>query len=521
MKRILMFLAVAALGIGVSGLAVLAFRDVFFPKPVEQELTQTKSMLRNVFEKNKELSTEVQDLTQKHAEFLKEMSEKEKELSMIKEKMEKQVAYVKTLTKQGARLQEEVSKKPIQRDHERPRGSEAVGMVYPPVARGGGQEPVVVPSPDAAKKMEEALEQVDAEAGGSLETEFEEETPAPAPAPSAVPVAVSPAPSPSAVAASPVPAKHEAIQKEYKPTRQAEPSGMIYPSRSEGRPKIDVKVVGKIEKEEPVKPVPAVAVPDKTEPLFTPEQQALLDELKREIEGPETLPMPAASALPVPSPVKQPVKAVEPVKPFVPEPSRDGGMTPEKAQVYEEEFASFKKQIQELREERIQAEEDWKEKMAELEKKVTEEKPSDTKAQMEKQLDQLQDKSNELAKKVSNIKGESQKDRVDYLYNLGVAYTQGGMYEDAAEMYEKVLIIDPNDAGSHYNLGILYDEHLGKADEGIKHYEAYIKLSKDPEKQRMVQTWIRLSRYDVTKRRESYFNSISEAAKKLLVTTPD
>ena len=62
-------------------------------------------------------------------------------------------------------------------------------------------------------------------------------------------------------------------------------------------------------------------------------------------------------------------------------------------------------------------------------------------------------------------------------------------------------------------------EELSQTLEGIKSSEA--KNKELGEKRRTVETWIRLSQYEVDKRREGYVESAVKAVKHLVFTTPD
>lgn len=82
------------------------------------------------------------------------------------------------------------------------------------------------------------------------------------------------------------------------------------------------------------------------------------------------------------------------------------------------------------------------------------------------------------------------KDRATFYYNLGVVYSQYNLYSEASEVLKKAILLDPEDAASHYNLAILYDDHLDKKDKAVEHYEAYLKLAPDTKKRMEVENWI-------------------------------
>jgi tetratricopeptide (TPR) repeat protein len=55
-------------------------------------------------------------------------------------------------------------------------------------------------------------------------------------------------------------------------------------------------------------------------------------------------------------------------------------------------------------------------------------------------------------------------------YNLGLAYYNKGMLDEAISEYKKTLTIDPNHTEAHYNLGLAYD-NKGMIDEAISEYK--------------------------------------------------
>jgi len=122
----------------------------------------------------------------------------------------------------------------------------------------------------------------------------------------------------------------------------------------------------------------------------------------------------------------------------------------------------------------------------------------------EKDSEQLKRKINRLEseKKIQEIRIEElketlasnqerlKKEKVLFHYNLGVAYTQAGDYEAAISEYEKALKIDPDDANSHYNLGIIYDDYRKDPQKAIAHYQRFLELNPDFEDYYEVQIWI-------------------------------
>jgi tetratricopeptide (TPR) repeat protein len=146
--------------------------------------------------------------------------------------------------------------------------------------------------------------------------------------------------------------------------------------------------------------------------------------------------------------------------------------------------------------------------------------------QLEARLEELNtkgktSKSNdhpESSKLEKNMGSAKQSDRVTFLYNLGVAYTYAGLYDSAARMYEKVLELKPDDASTHYNLGILYEEHLNQLKRGIKHYNTFLALSNDAEKNRVVRDWLYMAQRRVNQHGQSRAESARAALEHTFLT---
>lgn len=75
-----------------------------------------------------------------------------------------------------------------------------------------------------------------------------------------------------------------------------------------------------------------------------------------------------------------------------------------------------------------------------------------------------------------DVKQVVDKQNRDAHYNMAVTFARDGKYRDAEREYLAALSLDPNDADSHYNLGILYDEQLSDPKRAATHYRQYLKL---------------------------------------------
>lgn len=78
----------------------------------------------------------------------------------------------------------------------------------------------------------------------------------------------------------------------------------------------------------------------------------------------------------------------------------------------------------------------------------------------------------------------------DMHYNLGVVLTKQGMFKNAIGEFEEALRIRQDDADSHYNLAVLYDEKMKDDKNSLVHYKAYLKLRPNAEDAEKVRKWI-------------------------------
>lgn len=95
-----------------------------------------------------------------------------------------------------------------------------------------------------------------------------------------------------------------------------------------------------------------------------------------------------------------------------------------------------------------------------------------------------------LQAKISQLEQTLNKERASYHYNLAVIHTNANQFDDAIKEYEEVLKVSPDDADSHYNLGILYEEYLKDKQKAIEHYQRYVGLRPDAEDIDDVKVWI-------------------------------
>lgn len=82
-----------------------------------------------------------------------------------------------------------------------------------------------------------------------------------------------------------------------------------------------------------------------------------------------------------------------------------------------------------------------------------------------------------LEKKVIKTAAAIKKERGVYHYNLGVAYAQAKLYDEAITEYEKSLEFDPDNADACYNLGMLYEAAESDLEKAVINYKKYLELN--------------------------------------------
>ncbi len=80
--------------------------------------------------------------------------------------------------------------------------------------------------------------------------------------------------------------------------------------------------------------------------------------------------------------------------------------------------------------------------------------------------------------------------RADLYYNLGVEYLKTGQYAFAVKAFKESLRLDPKDAFSCYNLGVLYEDYLKEKKQALEYYRKFLKLAPNAEEAPEVKRWI-------------------------------
>jgi len=66
-----------------------------------------------------------------------------------------------------------------------------------------------------------------------------------------------------------------------------------------------------------------------------------------------------------------------------------------------------------------------------------------------------------------------------FLYNLGVAYAQGGLYDEALDLFNDSLALEADNPDAHYNLALIYETVKMDNNRAITHLKEYIKSVPD------------------------------------------
>ncbi|MDD5653432.1 MAG: tetratricopeptide repeat protein [Candidatus Omnitrophica bacterium] len=92
--------------------------------------------------------------------------------------------------------------------------------------------------------------------------------------------------------------------------------------------------------------------------------------------------------------------------------------------------------------------------------------------------EQVSQASNRLRQRINQVR-EVKKDRqmLNLLYyNLGLNDTMAVNFDGAIKAFEEAVDLDPKDADSFYNLGLLYSAFRQSPSKAVRYYEQYLKL---------------------------------------------
>jgi len=77
----------------------------------------------------------------------------------------------------------------------------------------------------------------------------------------------------------------------------------------------------------------------------------------------------------------------------------------------------------------------------------------------------------------------------DHIGKARVFYHQGN-YASAVEMYHKALELDPDNASTYLQLGIIYDDNLKDEEQAVYYYNQFLIREPDSDKAKRVRGWI-------------------------------
>lgn len=92
---------------------------------------------------------------------------------------------------------------------------------------------------------------------------------------------------------------------------------------------------------------------------------------------------------------------------------------------------------------------------------------------------QLKESLAELNKAMNALAQERLGQEAVFLYNLGVAYARGGLYDEAIKAFNDSLAQASDNPEAHYNLAVIYETIKGDNAKTIKHLEQYLKSVPD------------------------------------------
>jgi len=136
--------------------------------------------------------------------------------------------------------------------------------------------------------------------------------------------------------------------------------------------------------------------------------------------------------------------------------------------------------------------------IAELESELeTEENPARVPVEAiqpsnETDLDEANAEIDRLKEVIGELWDRLKRERRNSHYNMGYVYKVCRQYKRAEQEFLKALELDPDDAGIHYNLGILYEDDLKNRIEARKHYERFLELAPHDPDAPTVREWLSL-----------------------------
>lgn len=109
----------------------------------------------------------------------------------------------------------------------------------------------------------------------------------------------------------------------------------------------------------------------------------------------------------------------------------------------------------------------------------------------DRRIEQLERMYSILEQSRSKVRERELAEKRDMHYNMAVVYARDGRPQDAEREYLRALEIDPSDAESHFNLGVLYEQSFKDKQKAARHYRKYLELCPGGEDVDTVRRWLR------------------------------
>lgn len=116
--------------------------------------------------------------------------------------------------------------------------------------------------------------------------------------------------------------------------------------------------------------------------------------------------------------------------------------------------------------------------------------PAEILSQKEKELAAAKKEIERLREYVKKILDQNRRERLAMHYNMGCAFRAAKDFKRAESEFRKALEVDPADAGTHYNLAILYDDDLRDKRKAKEHYEKFLEIAPDDKDAAKVREWL-------------------------------
>jgi len=110
--------------------------------------------------------------------------------------------------------------------------------------------------------------------------------------------------------------------------------------------------------------------------------------------------------------------------------------------------------------------------------------------EVEAARDELSEENKKLKAEIDALKVVLKREQGVYYYNLGVAYVQAKLFNNAVQALQKSLAFNEDNPEAHYNLGLLYQNFLIEPEKAVLHYQKYLEMSPEAEDKEEVQAWI-------------------------------